>query len=439
MPYAPAVVERTMKVQEVLLQALSGKLTWLQAEEILGWRPRTLRRWRLRYQRQGYDGLWDRRRQQPSPRRAPVAEVARIVRLYRERYAGFNAAHFHEIAQREHQVTYAYTFVKRLLQAAQLLPKRRPRGRHRRRREPRPCFGEMLHLDGSPHAWLALRPTERQTLLQSVDDATKRVVYAQLVPAESTATVMTALWTILETHGLPQALYTDRAGWAFYTPKAGEPVDRAKLTQVGRALARLGIEHIPAYSPQARGRSERLNRTFQDRLVNELRVAGITTVPAANRYLTERFLAAYDARFAHPPADPASAFVPLGAVDLTHILCHEEARTVGQDNTVTLEGVRLQIDKQPGRRTCAGLHVLVRRHLDGLHCVWFGARCFGHYDARGRRLAAPAAPRASRVPTPLSPLPHPLPTSRSSILSPLRPRRPALRVSKPDRRALVPA
>ena len=140
-----------------------------------------------------------------------------------------------------------------------------------------------------------------------------------------------------------------------------------------------------------------------------------------------------------PPADPASAFVPLGAVDLTHILCPEEARTVGQDNTVTLEGVRLQIDKQPGRRTCAGLRVLVRRHLDGLHCVWFGARCFGHYDARGRRLAAPAAPRASRALTPLSPLPHPSPPSRSSLLRPLRPRRPALRASQPDRGALVPA
>ena len=357
MPYAAAVVERTMKVQEVMMQAISGTLTWLQAEEILGWQPRRLRRWRLRYERRGYDGLWDRRRHRPSPRRAPVAEVARIVRLYRERYTGFNAAHFHEIAQREHGVRYAYTFVKQLLQAAALLPKRRARGRHRRRREPRPCFGELLHLDGSPHAWLARCPTERQVLLQSIDDATKRVLYAQLVPAESTATVMTALWTILETHGLPQALYTDRAGWAFYTPKAGEPVDRDKLTQVGRALARLGIEHIPAYSPQARGRSERLNRTFQGRLVNELRVAGISTVAAANRYLREQFLAAYDRRFARPPTDPAPAFVPLGRVDLTHILCHEEGRTVGQDNTVTLEGVRLQIDKQPGRRTCAGLRV----------------------------------------------------------------------------------
>jgi len=170
------------------------------------------------------------------------------------------------------------------------------------------------------------------------------------------------------------------------------------------------------------------------------RIAGITTAPAANRYLTEHFLAAYDARFTHPPADPASAFVPLGGgVDLTHILCHEDARTVSQDNTVTLEGVRLQIDKQSGRRTCAGLRVLVRRHLDGLHCVWFGARCFGHYDARGRRLAAPAAPRASHVLTPLSPLPHPLPTSRSSILSPLRAPLSKPCSSKPRRRALAPA
>ena len=142
------------------MQAISGQLTWLQAEDILGWRPRTLRRGRERYRLRGYDGLWDRRRQQPSPHCAPIAEVARIARLYREQYAGFNAAHFHEIAQRDHGVTLGYTFVKRLLQTAGLLPKRRPRGRHRRRREPRPCFGELLHIDGSPHAWLALRPTE---------------------------------------------------------------------------------------------------------------------------------------------------------------------------------------------------------------------------------------------------------------------------------------
>jgi hypothetical protein len=209
------------------------------------------------------------------------------------------------------------------------------------------------------------------------------------------------------------------------------------LTQVGRALARLGVEHIPAYSPEARGRSERLNRTFQDRLVNELRVTGITTVPAANRYLHERFLATYDARFTHAPADPASAFVPLGQVDLTHILCHEETRTVAPDNTVSLEAVRLQIDKQPGRRTCEGLRVLVRRHLDGGHCVWFGARCFGHYDAAGRRVpaGAPAPPPFS----PAIPLSFPLPASPGPLLRPLRARVSKRRSPKPRRRAAVPA
>jgi transposase len=318
MPYAPAVGARTMKVRKVLMQAISGRLTWLQAEDILGWRPRTLRRWRQRYRLRGYDGLWDRRRQRPAPRCAPVAEVARIARLYRERSAGFNAAHFHEIAQRDHGVTFGYTFVKRLLQTAGLLPPRRPRGRHRRRREPRPCFGELLHIDGSPHAGLARRPTERQTLIPIINDAAKRVLYAQLVAAESTATGMAALWSVLVTPGLPQALYSDRASWAFYTPKAGAPVDRAQLTQVGRARAQLGVAHLPAYSPAARGRSERLHRTFQDRLVHELAAAGITTVPAANRYLHERFLATYDARFTHPPpippqpSCPSARWIPAG-------------------------------------------------------------------------------------------------------------------------------
>ena len=246
-------------------------------------------------------------------------------------------------------------------------------------------------------------------MIPIIDDPTKRVLYAQLVAAESTATIMAALWSVLVTHGLPQALYSDRASWAFYTPKAGQPVAKAVLTQVGRALARLGIEHIPAYSPEARGRSERLNRTFQERLVNELRVAGITTVPAANRYLHERFLGTYAARFTHAPADPASAFVPLGTVDLTHILCHEEARTVAPDNTVSLEGVRLQIDKQPGRRTCEGLRVLVRRHLDGgaLCLVWRAL-----LRALRRRRAARARRRPAAPPfSPAVPLPIPLPAS----------------------------
>ena len=275
MAYARGVVERAMKVQEVILRALSGRLTWLQAADVLGRSPRSIRRLRLMYQRYGYEGLFDRRRQTPSPKRAPVAEVERLLRLYRDRFDGFNVRHFLRRARAEHGVTFCYAFVKKALQGAGLVPTHRPRGRHRRRREPRPCVGELLHLDGSRHRWLALVPEQWLTLITVVDDATKHVLYAQLLDGgESTAAVMTALRHVLVTWGLPMALYTDRAHWAVHTPVAGGAADRTKLTQVGRALAQLGIEHILGYSPQARCRSERMNGTLQGRLVNELRVAG---------------------------------------------------------------------------------------------------------------------------------------------------------------------
>ena len=392
MPYTEAAVERAMKVQEVILRALSGRQSWLQVADVLGVSARTVRRLRLRYQRYGCEGLLDRRRRVPSARRVPLAELQRVLQLYRERYEGFNVRHFYQIAQREHGLTMSYTRVKTALQGADLVAKRRPRGRHRRRREPRPCFGELVHLDGSRHAWLALAPTAQQTLLAAVDDATKRLLYAQLLEGgESTAAIMTALRSVFTAFGLPGALYTDRARWAVYTPTAGAAPDRTKRTQVGRALAQLGIEHIPAHSPQARGRSERTNGTLQGRLVNELRVAGIRTIAAANRYLIERFIPDYDHTFGRPPADPTSAFVPVGTRDLTQILCHEEERVVGRDNTVVLDHVALQIDKQRGRRTCAGLRVLVRRHLDGAHSIWWGPRCLGRFTAQGRPLNRRAA------------------------------------------------
>jgi len=392
MAYALGAVERAMKVQEVILRALSGQLTWLQAADILGRSPRSIRRLRLRYERYGYDGLFDHRRHTPSPRRAAGADVERLLQLYRTRYQGFNVRHFLRTARREHGVPFCYAFVKKALQGAGLVPKHRPRGRHRRRREPRPCFGELLHLDGSRHHWLTLVPEQWLTLLAVVDDATKQVLYAEFTDGgESSAAVLTALRAVLTTWGLPMALYTDRAHWAAHTPVAGGAADRTKLTQVGRALAHLGIEHILGYSPQARGRSERMNRTLQDRLVNELRVEGITTPAAANRYVRERFLPEFNAEFRRPPTDPASAFVPLGRVDLEQILCHQDERVVGRDNTVVLDGVVLQLAKQAGRRTCAGLRVLVRRHLDGRHSVWLGSRRLGLYDARGRTVTSAAA------------------------------------------------
>jgi len=389
MAYTRAAMERAMKVADVLLQALKERQPWIHVAEVLGVSARTVRRLRLRYEQRGFDGLFDHRRQRPSPRCVPLAEVQRLLRLYRDRYGGFNVRHFHQIAQREHAVTLSYSFVKQALQAAGLVTKRRPRGRHRRRREPRPCFGELLHLDGSLHPWLALMPEAKQTLLAIVDDATKQLLYAELVDGgESTAAIMLVLRAVLERYGVPGALYTDRAHWAVHTPTSGTAPDRFRLTQVGRALKRLGIEHIVSYSPQARGRSERVNGTLQDRLVNELRVAGIGTVAAANRYLRERFLPDFNARFGRPPTDPAGAFVPVGTHDLDQILCHEEERVVARDNTVSLDRVVLQISKQRGRRSCAGLHVLVRRHLDGQHSVWWGPRCLGRFDPHGRTLAA---------------------------------------------------
>jgi hypothetical protein len=254
-----------------------------------------------------------------------------------------------------------------------------------------------------------------QTLLVVVDDATKRLLYAHLVAdeaGEGTEVVMTALWEVLETHGIPGALYADRARWAVYTPTSGTAPERSKLTQVGRALATLGIEHIVGFSPQARGRSERANGTLQGRLVNELRVAEIRTVAAANRYLRDRFIPDDNARFAHAPADPTSAFVPVGRHDLNQILCHAEARVVARDNTVRLEGVPLQIDKQRGCRSCASLRVLVRRHLDGQHSVWWGPRCLGRYTGDGRLLTPRSRSTDSAAPSAIAPpgantrLPH---------------------------------
>jgi transposase len=404
MSYPDAAWERAMTVQQVILKALSGEIHWYRAADILGFSARTLRRWRERYEQHGYVGLVDKRRHSPSVRRIAAPEVARLLRLYRERYRGFNVRHFHHVATREHGVTVSYSFLKQTLQAAGLVKKRRARGRHRRRREPRACFGELLHIDGSPHAWLALRPTERAVLIVVLDDATKQVLYAQLWPGETTAAVMTALRDVITTHGLPMAIYTDRAHWAFNTPQANGPVNRRQLTQVGRALERLGIEHIPAYSPQARGRSERLNRTFQDRLVNELRVAQITTLTAANVYLQNRFLPVYNETFGCAPKDPVSAFVSLGPVDLEQILCHQEERVVARDNTVTFEGRSFQLGRQPGRRSCEGLQVTIRRHLNGAYSIWHGARRLGAYAAaarpRDRRTAVQPVDAAGAVDAP---------------------------------------
>lgn len=382
--YGPTAVERAMKIQEVVLKAVSGEMTWIQAADIMGISARSMRRWKKRYEQFGYDGLLDRRTQRPSPKRVPLKEVERVLRLYREEYDGLNVRHFCDKVWEKHDVTLSYTFIKKALQQAGLVKRGRKRGKHFKRREPKPCVGQMLHIDGSRHPGLALQPGLLLTLIVVLDDATSRILYAQLWPEETTEAIMMALRTVIVENGLFMALYNDRASWAFHTPKAGGKVSKTLFTQVGRALDRLGIEHIPAYSPQARGRSERVNRTLQDRLVQELVLAGIKEVDAANRFIRDGYIPEHNRRFSREPADPASCFVSAGATELDDILCIEEERTVSADNVVRYNNKYFQLPKQRGRGTCKGLRVQVRAHLDGSYSVVKGVQVFGRFDAEGR-------------------------------------------------------
>jgi transposase len=379
--YPEAAMERAMKVQEVILRALGKRITWWQAAEILGISVRQMRRWRYRYEREGYDGLYDRRRGTPSPRRVPLATVEQVLTLYREQYFDLNVRHFCEKLREEHGLRLSYTWVKLALQGAGLVGKRRRRGPHRKRRPRRPLPGMLLHLDGSSHRWFG---DERwYDLLVVLDDATSEIYYAQLVEQESTRTVLAALRAVVERNGVFCALYSDRASHFWLTPKAGEAVDRQRLTQVGRALQELGVQMIPAYSPQARGRSERNFGTWQGRLPQELRLRGITTVEAANRFLREQYIGEFNRRFAVPAAEPGNAFLRCTRRDLQRVFALQHERVVNRDNTVAVENRRLQIEKTPWRATLAGCRVTVYEHLDGTLSIGYGPHLVGRYTAEG--------------------------------------------------------
>jgi transposase len=359
-----------MKVQEVILRAIAKRITWWQAAEILGISDRSMRRWRQRYEEHGYEGLFDRRRGKPSPKRVPMETVEEVLRLYQETYFDFNLRHFHEKLVEEHGIKLSYTWVKRALQGAGLVKKGRKRGVHRKRRARRPLPGMLLHLDGSRHSWF--QDERWYDLIAILDDATSEIYYAQLVGEESTRTVMAALKEVIQGQGLFCALYSDRASHFFETPKAGGPVDRQRRTQVGRALAELGIELIPAYSPQARGRGERNFGTWQGRLPQELRVAGIRTVEEANRFLREHYIAEFNRRFAVSACEPGTAFLPAQGRDLDRIFSIQHERVVNRDNTVQVDQQIYQIEKTNWRGTLAGCRVTVCEHLDGRLTIHYG-------------------------------------------------------------------
>jgi hypothetical protein len=383
-PYPSAAVERAMKVQEVILRAISKQITWWQAAEIIGITDRHMRRYRERYEQSGIDGLLDRRRCRPSEKRVPLATVEQILLLYREQYFDFNVRHFHEKLVEEHNLPLSYTFVKTVLQGAGLVAKGRKRGPHRKRRPRRPLPGMLLHIDGSRHRWF--QDERWYDLLVILDDATSQIYYAQLVEEESTATVMAGLRAVIEKHGIFCALYSDRASHFFVVPKPGE-VDPHRVTQVGRALRELGIQAIPAYSPQARGRSERGFRTWQGRLPQELRVRGIGTVEEANQFLRRYYIARFNRQFQRRAAESGTAFVPLGSQDLERIFSLHHPRQVNRDNTVSFANLVLQIERVSWRGTLAGCTVIVHQHLDGTLSLSHGPHALGRFTGEGQPLA----------------------------------------------------
>jgi transposase len=372
-----------MKIKEVITRAMSGKINWIQAAEILGMSDRQLRRWRNRWSQHGYDGLFDYRTRRPSPRRVPLAEVEKVLTLYREKYFDLNVQHFVEKLKSEHQIALSYTWVKTALQSAGLVRRNTKRGLHRKKRPRRPITGMMLHVDGSRHRWIP-GLDQYQDLIVIFDDATSEAYDVQLVDEESTVTVMAALKRVVEQRGLFCSLYSDRGSHMAWTPKAGEPVDPQRPTQIGRALKQLGIDLILAYSPQARGRCERLFGTWQGRLPQEFRLRQITTVAAANDFLREDWLELHNASFRVEAEQTGTAFLPYPGKDLEKIFSQQQERVVDNDNTVRFEGRCLQIPQQTFRFSLARCRVLVCQHLDQTLSVHYGHHVLGHYDAAGQ-------------------------------------------------------
>jgi transposase len=373
-----------IKFLSILSRYEAAEFSQLEAAELLGVGERTFRRWRQRFEDDGQAGLLDRRLGKASGKRVPVDREIEVEMLYRTRYAGFTAKHFHEHLIRDHGFSWGYTWTKTFLHSRGLLERAKRRGAHRRKRPRRPLPGMMLHQDGSRHEWLSGQPA--LDLIVTLDDATGAIYSGFLVEEEGTASTFRGLAEVFGAHGLPLSLYTDRGSHYFHTPEAGGKVDRANLTQVGRALDHLGVEHIAAYSPQARGRSERPFHTLQDRLVKELALVGIATVADADAFIRDVFIPDYNARFAVKAEQEGSAFVAVPGVALAEILCVQEERQVGNDNCVSFNRLKLQIPASPLRAHFVKARVKVRQYPDGTYAVFHGQRRLGRYDAAGKAI-----------------------------------------------------
>ena len=368
-----------MKFEEIYERASARELSQLEAASILGVSERTFRRWRDRFEVEGLEGLYDLRLGRVSPHRVPVDTVMEVLELFDTRYWDFTAKHFHEKLVSEHKFTRSYNWVRLTLQEYSRIKPAPRRGAHRRKRERRPLPGMMLHQDGSSHQWI---DGQWWDLIVTMDDATSEIYSAFFVDEEGTMSTFTALDEVIGEHGLFCALYADRGAHYWHTPEAGGKVDKGNPTQVGRALQQLGIELIAAYSPEARGRSERMFGTLQKRLPQELRLKGISDMNEANRFLKETFIPQHNARFAIKPGEPGAAFVPF-AGNLKETLCIQEERVVGNDNTMRYKNRTLQIPEDQHRHHYVKARVRVHHYPDQTLALFHGPRQLATYDESG--------------------------------------------------------
>jgi hypothetical protein len=375
---------KAMTKKEVLLKAIDGKITWLQAADILGMTARHLRRVRAKYEQFGFNALTDGRGGKRRCRIKP-ATIAELLRLKRERYAEFSVQHFHEFVTEKHKLKVSYTWTKHVLQEAGLVERAPGRGKYRRKRERRPMVGMLVHLDASMHRWIEGLPM--RDLVVALDDADGRILYAQFVEQEGTDSTFRALDSILRRCGRFCELYTDRGSHFGRTSKAGEAPADLQNGQVARALKLLGIRHILARSPEARGRSERAFGTIQGRLPQELRLAGIADYVEANQYLVETFGPDFNRRFTVTPSQRESAFVPVRGIDLGLLLSSQHERIVRNDSTVSFEKILLQLPSQKERRHYVRCPVRVHELLDGTLGVTHQDRLLARYTRHGTLLS----------------------------------------------------
>jgi len=371
---------RKMHFEEVLNIWTTSSLTQEEAARMLGVSGRTFRRYIDRYRENGLDGLLDKRLTQASHRKAPVDEVIALIDRYQSKFKGWNVRHFHAWYRREGG-TRSYSWVKNQLQAATVVPKGKKRGVHRKKRPRAPLPGMMIHQDGSTHEWV---PGKKWDLIVTMDDATSEHYSMFFVEQEGTASSFAGVRDVILAKGLFCSFYSDRGTHYWHTPAAGGKVDKNNLTQFGRAMKQLGIEMIAAYSPEARGRSERAFSTHQDRLVKELALFGITDMAQANDYLRTHYMPAYNDEFRETAIEQGSCFVPLMGVKLDDILCEHYERKVSKNNCVAFERLTLQIPQNRYRCNYINVRVRVHRYPDNTLAIFHGPRKLAHYRCDGQ-------------------------------------------------------